>query len=219
MQVGWNDAFGETGGGLDTPTPRWYEPPAPSECALKFRPCFRCFGDGLEVVPSMLLELVAATAASTLEGATRAMAGGVPLDFDRSVLLQIVVFTALIVVLKPLLFAPMLKVFALREERTEGARATARELQEKAGELLRRYEKELERVQEVATAERELLRSETAKLEAEILHEGREMTTRIVEEGRRKIEHEVNSIRVAVGAESERVAQMIVDRVVGQGVN
>ena len=168
----------------------------------------------------MLLELVGATTASMLGGATRAMAGGgVPLDFDRSVLLQIVVFTVLIVVLKPLLFDPVLKVFALREERTEGARATARELQEKAGELLRRYEKELERVQQVAAEERELLRTETGKLEAEILREAREVTTRIVEDGRRKIESEVNSIRVAVGMESEKVAQMIVERVIGQGAN
>jgi F-type H+-transporting ATPase subunit b len=157
--------------------------------------------------------------ASALEGASKAMAGGVPLDFDRTVLLQIVVFTVLIVVLKPLLFDPVLKVFALREARTEGARATARELQEKAGELLRRYEKELERVQQVAADERELLRSETSKLEAEILRDARHVTTRIVEDGRRKIEAEVNSIRVAVGVESERVAQMIVERVVGRGVN
>jgi len=147
------------------------------------------------------------------------MAGGVPLDFDRTVLLQIVLFAVLIVVLKPLLFDPVLKVFALREERTEGARATARELQEKAGELLQRYEKELERVKQVAADERDLLRAETSKLETEILNEAREATARIVEEGRRKIESEVNSIRLAVGAESEKVAQMIVDRVVGQGVN
>jgi len=167
----------------------------------------------------MLFELVSATAASSLSGATKAMAGGVPLDFDRTVLLQIVVFAVLIVVLKPLLFDPVLKVFALREERTEGARATARELQEKAGELLQRYEKELERVKQVAADERDLLRSETSKLEAEILGEARKATTRIVDEGRRKIEQEVNSIRVAVGAESEKVAQMIVERVVGQGVN
>jgi len=168
----------------------------------------------------MLLELVFATAASALESATKATSGGgVPLDFDRTVLLQIVVFTVLIVVLKPLLFDPMLKVFALREERTDGARATARELQEKAGELLQRYEKELERVRQVATEERELLRSETSKLEAEILNQAREATTRIVEDGRRKIDAEVNAIRVAVGVESEKVAQMIVERVVGQGVN
>lgn len=167
----------------------------------------------------MLFELVSATAASVLEDASEAMSGGVPLDFDRTVLLQIVVFAVLIVVLKPLLFDPVLKVFALREQRTEGARATARELQEKAGELLLRYEKELERVKKVAAEERELLRSETSKLEAEILNEAREATTRIVEDGRRKIEAEVNSIRIAVGAESEKVAQMIVERVVGQGVN
>ena len=55
----------------------------------------------------MLFELVSATAASSLSGATKAMAGGVPLDFDRTVLLQIVVFAVLIVVLKPLLFDPM----------------------------------------------------------------------------------------------------------------
>jgi F-type H+-transporting ATPase subunit b len=168
----------------------------------------------------MLLDLAFATAASTLDDTTRATAGGgVPLDFDRSVLLQIIVFAVLIVVLKPLLFDPVLKVFALREERTEGARATARELQEKAGELLRKYEKELERVQQVAAEEREILRSETAKLEAEILRDAREVTTRIVEDGRKKIETEVNSIRVAVGAESEKVAQMIVDRVALQGTN
>ncbi|HYQ27963.1 MAG TPA: ATP synthase F0 subunit B [Polyangiaceae bacterium] len=167
----------------------------------------------------MLFELVSATASSAVEGATQAMSGGVPLDFDRTVLLQIVVFAVLIVVLKPLLFDPVLKVFSLREERTEGARATARELQEKAGELLQRYEKELERVKQVAADERERLRSETSKLEAEILNEARVATTRIVEEGRRKIEAEVNAIRIAVGAESEKVAQMIVERVVGQGVN
>ncbi|MEO6602521.1 MAG: ATP synthase F0 subunit B [Polyangiaceae bacterium] len=163
--------------------------------------------------------MASASAASTLDGVTKAMAGGVPLDFDRTVLLQIVVFAVLIVVLKPLLFDPVLKVFALREERTDGAKATARDLQQKAGELLQRYEKELERVQQVAADERDLLRSETSKLEAEILREARDATTRIVEDGRRKIATEVNAIRIAVGAESEKVAQMIVDRVVGQGTN
>jgi F-type H+-transporting ATPase subunit b len=167
----------------------------------------------------MLLEQVGANAASALEGVTNAMAGGVPLDFDRTVLVQIVVFTLLIVVLKPLLFDPVLKVFSMREERTEGARATARELQEKAGELLRRYEKELERVHQVAAEERDRLRSETSKLEAEILREGREVTAKIVDDGRRKIETEVNKIRFDLGKESERVAQMIVERVSGQGAN
>jgi hypothetical protein len=52
----------------------------------------------------------------------------IDLDFNNVVVFQVVIFVFLIAVLKPLLFDPMLKVFALREERTEGARATAREL-------------------------------------------------------------------------------------------
>lgn len=167
----------------------------------------------------MLLELVGATATSAAEGAAQLMAGGVTIDMDRTVIVQMVVFALLIIVLKPLLFDPVLKVFALREERTDGARATARELQEKAGELLRRYEKELERVHQVAAEERDQLRAETAKLEAEILREARDVTTRIVDEGRKKIETEVNAIRFELGKESERVAQLMVERVGGQGTN
>jgi F-type H+-transporting ATPase subunit b len=138
--------------------------------------------------------------------------GGVTLDFDNTVILQAVLFTVLLLVLKPLLFDPMLRVFALREERTEGARATARELQERAGELLGEYEKELGRVAQVAAEERERLRAETAKLEAEILREARDAAARILESGRKRIETEVNAIRFELGRESERRAEEIVGR-------
>jgi F-type H+-transporting ATPase subunit b len=145
--------------------------------------------------------------------------GAIPLDLDRTVLVQAVLFSMLILVLKPLLFEPAMKVFAAREARTEGTRARARELQEQAGELLRKYEKELERVHQVAAQERERLRAETAKLEAEIVREAREVTARVVDEGRRKIESEVTGIRASLTRESERVAQQISERVLGRPVN
>lgn len=148
-----------------------------------------------------------------------AMAGGVNLDFDNTVILQAVLFTVLLLVLKPLLFDPMLRVFALREERTEGERAVARQLQERAGDLLTQYEKELARVTQTAVEERERLRVETARLEGEILREAREVTTRIIDDGRRRIEQEVNAIRFELGRESERTAELIVTRVLGQRTN
>src|SRR5689334_1726485 len=83
-----------------------------------------------------------------------ASGGGVDIDFDLSVVVQMVVFSLLIVILKPLLFDPVLKIFEEREKRTEGAKAEARSMQEKAGDLLSRYEHELERVHQVAGAER-----------------------------------------------------------------
>lgn len=148
-----------------------------------------------------------------------AMSGGVTLDFDNTVILQAALFTALLLILKPLLFDPMLRVFALREERTDGARATARQLQEKAGDLLAQYERELARVSQVAAEERDKLRAETARLEAEIMREGREATAKIVEQGRKRIEEEVNAIRFDLGREAERVGEMIVSRVLGRGAN
>src|SRR6185503_15414388 len=97
--------------------------------------------------------------------------GAVTIDFARTFVVQMILFGFLILVLKPLLFDPVLKVFEEREKRTEGARAEAREMQEEAGELLTRYEKKMEQVNQVAAEERERIRTETAKLEAEILGE------------------------------------------------
>jgi F-type H+-transporting ATPase subunit b len=149
-----------------------------------------------------------------------AMSGGpIDLDFNNIVVFQIVIFVFLIVVLKPLLFDPMLKVFGLREERTEGARDTARELEEQAGELLTRYEAELTRVSQAAAAERDRLRADTTKLEAQILNEARQAAAKIVDDGRRRIESEVNAIRFELGKQSERLAGDIASRVLGREAN
>lgn len=149
-----------------------------------------------------------------------AMSGGpIDLDFNNTVVFQVVIFVFLIVVLKPLLFDPMLKVFGAREERTDGARATARELEEQAGELLVKYETELDRVSRAATEEHDRLRAETTRLEAQILNEARESTAKIVDEGRHRIDTEVNAIRFELGKQSERLASDIATRVLGREAN
>jgi F-type H+-transporting ATPase subunit b len=147
-----------------------------------------------------------------------AMAGGVSIDIDKTFVAQAVIFALLVVILKPLLFDPVLRVFEEREKRNEGARAEARAMQEKAGALLRKYEKELEKVSQVATEERERLRSETARLEAEILSEARVVALRLVEEGRGKIRTEVSKIRFDLGRQAEQLAREIAERVLGREV-
>ena len=147
-----------------------------------------------------------------------AMAGGISIDFDKTFILQMIIFAGLIVVLKPLLIDPVLRVFEEREKRTDGARAEARGMQEQAGELLRRYEKELEKVGQVASRERDLIRGETSKLEAEIIGEARAVTNRMVEEGRRKLESEVASVRSEIGTQSGQMARDIAQRVLGREV-
>jgi F-type H+-transporting ATPase subunit b len=143
---------------------------------------------------------------------------GVNIDFDLTFVGQMVVFAALVVVLEPLLFRPVLNLFEEREKRTEGARAEARDMQARAGELLVKYETELERINRVAAEERDRARSETARLEAEILDEARASATEIVEQGRAQIHDEVNKIRFDLGKASERLATEIAGRVLGREV-
>ncbi len=148
-----------------------------------------------------------------------ALSGGVSLDFDNTVVFQIAIFILLMFLLEPLLFAPVLRIFALREERTEGAKALARQLDEQAGELYQRYQRELERVNRVAAEERDRVRAETSKLESEILREARSATARVVDDGRKQIAAEMTRIRFDLGRESERLSQDIVTRVLGREAN
>jgi F-type H+-transporting ATPase subunit b len=141
------------------------------------------------------------------------------IDFDLTFVLQMLLFAALIVVLPPLLFDPVLRVFEEREKRTDGARQSAREMQEEAGALLSRYEGELIRVHEVARQERERTRAETARMESELLAQARQAANQIVEEGRLRIERERRQIQFSLGQESERLARTVAEAVLGRSLH
>jgi F-type H+-transporting ATPase subunit b len=140
-------------------------------------------------------------------------------DFDLTFVLMMVVFATLIVVLKPLLFEPVLRVFEERERRTDGARDAARSMQEQAGELLSRYEKELAKVHEVARQERDRMRADAAKVEAEVMAQARDTANRILEEGRARIARESRQIEFALGRESERLARNVAEAVLGRSLH
>ena len=144
--------------------------------------------------------------------------GGVNLDFDLTFLVQMVAFTVLVMILKPVLFDPLLKLFEERERRTEGAKLLARKMDEKAGELLQRYESELEAVRRAASEERERLRAEGTKLEAQILAEGRAEVAKLVEQGRAKLEADRKVLRAELSTRAADVARDIASRVLGREV-
>ena len=64
-------------------------------------------------------------------------AGGVEVDVNFTlVLMQLGVVTVLMLVLKPVLFEPLLALFAARESRIEGARPPARNWHHPAAEII-----------------------------------------------------------------------------------
>jgi F-type H+-transporting ATPase subunit b len=160
--------------------------------------------------------LLADSAASVLAG--HAAEGGVNLDVDLTFVVQMVAFALLVIILKPLLFDPLLKLFEERERRTEGAKLLARKMDERAGELLRRYEAELETVRRAAAEEREKLRAEGQRLEAQILQQARADAAKLIEQGKAKLEVERQTIRAELSARSGDLAREIASRVLGREI-
>jgi F-type H+-transporting ATPase subunit b len=89
-------------------------------------------------------------------------------------------------------------------------------MDERAGELLRKYETELDRVRRTAAEERDRLRAEAQHLEARILTEARAEAIKTIEEGKRKIEIEKQRLRAELSAKTAEIARDIASRVLGR---
>ncbi|MFO0612984.1 MAG: ATP synthase F0 subunit B [Polyangiaceae bacterium] len=142
----------------------------------------------------------------------------VNIDVDLSFVVQIVLFAFFVLIMKPILFEPLMKVFEEREKRTGGARGEAREMDEKAGALVKRFDDEIEKVRQAANKERDKLRAESAALEAEILANAKQQSNAIIESGRARIREEIAQLRADLDAARPALAEQIASKVLGREV-
>ena len=153
------------------------------------------------------------------ENAFRTASGGVEVDFDITVLFQVVLFILLLLVLKPVLFDPMLKLFEERERRIEGAKLQARKIDEASAGALSKYDTEMAKARGIANVERDRLRAEGVKSENEILARVRATTATTLEQGRGRIGQEVLTARAALKADVSVLAKELAARVLGREVH
>jgi F-type H+-transporting ATPase subunit b len=144
--------------------------------------------------------------------------GAVNVDFDSTVVVQMVLFTVLAVMLKPLLFDPMLKLFAEREKRIEGAKLEARKTDDASAQALKKYEDAMAAARAAAGAEREKLRAEGQKTESEILTSVRASTAKTLESGRKQTGSEAAQVRVDLGPQVKSLAADLATRALGREV-
>ena len=155
-------------------------------------------------LPRMLLALTAPSA--------------INVDVDLTFLVQLVLFVGLTLILKPILFDPMLKLFEEREKRIEGAKVQARHIDEKSASALAKYESEMGKARSTANAERDKLRAEGVKQEQEILATVRAATAKTLDEGRRAAQVEAEKVRTVLRSESAGMARDLASRVLGREV-
>src|SRR5688500_15789510 len=144
--------------------------------------------------------------------------GGVNVDLDASFVVQIVLFVVLLVALKPLLFDPMMRLFEEREERIDRTIEKARKTDEASSKALAKYEAILAKAREAGSAERDQLRGQGTKKEAEITAQVRSETATTLEQGRAAIANEAKDARAKLQIEAAGLGRAIASRVLGREV-
>jgi F-type H+-transporting ATPase subunit b len=142
----------------------------------------------------------------------------ISVDFDATVAVQVVLLVVLTLALKPLLFDPILKLFEERENRIEGVKAAARQIDEKSGTALATYEAEMAKARAAANAERDAQRALGLKSEQEILAKAREETSRVIDEGKRAVQAAAANARVTLKADSATLIQEVAASAIGREV-
>jgi len=144
--------------------------------------------------------------------------GGVTVDVDLTFLWPIGIFLVLILVLKPVLFDPMLRLFEERERRIEGAKLSARKLDLASAEALTTYETAMKKARSAGNADREAQRADGLRTESEIVGKVREVTTESVNAGRKTLQVEAETARAALKADAGALAGAMASRVLGREV-
>jgi F-type H+-transporting ATPase subunit b len=143
----------------------------------------------------------------------------VNVDLDASLLVQIGLFVVLLLILKPLLFEPMLKLFEEREKRIEGTRREASKEDERSAKALAKYEAILAKAREAGAAERDALRAQGTKKEAELMASVREAVSTTIERGRTALADEAKATRAKLASEASVLGRGIASRVLGREVS
>lgn len=144
--------------------------------------------------------------------------GAVTVDLDASLFVQLGVFLVLLLVLKPTLFDPMMKLFEEREKRIEGTRHQATKEDERSAKALAKYEAIMGKARDAGSAERDALSQSGLKQEAELMSKVRGETAATLEQGRAAIGKESQAARQQLASDAKVLGREIASRVLGREV-
>ncbi len=139
--------------------------------------------------------------------------GGSPVDLDATLFIMLGIFLGLLWYLNRTLFQPYLAMSDARIERTDNARISAKEMQERSEEVLERYERQLTGARKAASETRTDARKSAKDHEAEILAAARTEINLTVGRARDELQAEVDAAAEEMKKQSEELSALIVERV------
>ena len=149
---------------------------------------------------------------------TAILAEGSIIDFDGTLIVHVVIFFVAFLMLRSLVFKPMVALFEAREEAIDGARAEARQMEKDAAKKADAFEEEMRQVRIQAGAERDKLRQEGLRLERTVLEKVRQETQQSIASAEKKLEQEAARVRKEIDATVPALAREMAAKMLGREV-
>jgi len=135
------------------------------------------------------------------------------ISFDQTILLQFAIILIALYVLNSLIFKPLLGLLDRREQLTKGTVVEARELTEKAENLINDYKQKINDARVEATEKRAEIRKEAQLISEKMISEARDESHSTLESYKRDLDVQVTDIKAKIKPEIENLAKEISDKV------
>jgi F-type H+-transporting ATPase subunit b len=140
------------------------------------------------------------------------------IDLDGTFFIQMGLFFVAFLVLKVLVFGPVIRLIEKRDEMIDGAKKEAKELQSDASSAEDKLAAEMRAARLKAGEEREKLRAEGKRLEAQVLEKVREETSKQLSEAETALDKEAAKVRTELKAQTPALAKQIASKLLEREV-
>ncbi|MCK4502126.1 MAG: hypothetical protein KAU22_03765 [Desulfuromonadales bacterium] len=138
------------------------------------------------------------------------------ISLDWTLGLQFINFIVLLVVLNKLLYRPLQKIMAERQETISGGHARAKDLEADIDDKMQRYQQQLSDAKGQANSERNELKKAAGKEEATILAEANGKANIRLQEIKSQVAKEAEAASKTLKNEAESLAGQIATKILGR---
>lgn len=149
---------------------------------------------------------------------TALLSEGSIIDLDNTIWIQLVLFVVAFLVLRPLVFRPMIALFEAREGAIHGAKLEAQRLQDEAQAGTQEFDEEMRKLRLQAGEERDRLRDQGKQLERSVLDKVRDETARQLAEADAKLKTDSDRLRAEIQANVPALARDIASKLLNREV-
>jgi F-type H+-transporting ATPase subunit b len=137
-------------------------------------------------------------------------------SLDNSIFPAIVIFLLLIIVMNQLLYKPLMKVLAERENRTSGlVRQAQEDLNHHLG-LFEKYQASIKNARMEGYRLQEQFRAEAQKKRAEVLAQSRANAEKLIKDSRDSLQSQIEAAKQQLTSEAQELAQRITATILGR---